>query len=134
MIPPLVSSVSEIRQRLDQVRSAGRRIGLVPTMGALHAGHAANIDRARSECDFVVVSIFVNPLQFGPSEDYQRYPRPLEKDLALCAEKGTDLVFAPETSDMYASPQLAFAEVTRLGDHLCGAFRRVIFEASRQWC
>ena len=123
MIPPLVSSVSEIRQRLDQVRHAGKSIGLVPTMGALHAGHSAIIERARSECDFVVVSIFVNPLQFGPSEDYQRYPRPLEKDLTLCAEKGTDLVFAPETADMYALPQLAFAEVTRLGNHLCGAFR-----------
>ena len=123
MIPPLVSSVSEIRQRLNQVRSAGRRIGLVPTMGALHAGHAANIERARSECDFVVVSIFVNPLQFGPSEDYQRYPRPLEKDAALCAENGVDLIFAPETSDMYASPQITFAEVTRITDHICGAFR-----------
>jgi pantoate--beta-alanine ligase len=123
VIPPLLSSVSEIRLHLGQVRRAGRRIGLVPTMGALHAGHAANIERARNECDFVVVSIFVNPLQFGPSEDYQRYPRPLEKDMALCAEKGTDLVFAPETSNIYALPQLAFAEVTRLGDHLCGAFR-----------
>jgi pantoate--beta-alanine ligase len=123
VIPPLVSSVSEIRQRLNQVRRAGKRIGLVPTMGALHAGHAAVMECARSECDFVVVSIFVNPLQFGPTEDYQRYPRPLEKDMALCAEKGTDLIFAPETSDMYAAPQLAFVEVTRLGEHLCGAFR-----------
>lgn len=123
MIPPLISSVSDIRRQLDPIRRAGKRIGLVPTMGALHAGHAANIECARRENEFVVVSIFVNPLQFGPSEDYQRYPRPLEKDVALCAEKGTDLVFAPDTADMYTEPQLAFVEVTKLGDHLCGAYR-----------
>jgi pantoate--beta-alanine ligase len=123
VIPPLISSVSDVRKHLDPIRRGGRRIGLVPTMGALHAGHAANIERARSECDFVVVSIFVNPLQFGPSEDYQRYPRPLEKDMALCAEHGTDLVFAPTATDMYAEPQLAFVEVTKLDKHLCGSFR-----------
>jgi pantoate--beta-alanine ligase len=121
--PPIVSSVSETREQLDYVRRAGKRIGFVPTMGALHAGHARLIQRAREECDFVVVSIFVNPLQFGPSEDYQRYPRPIEKDAALCAEGGVDLVFAPETGDMYASPQITFVEVTRITDHLCGAFR-----------
>jgi pantoate--beta-alanine ligase len=121
--PPIVSSVSETREQLDHVRRAGKRIGLVPTMGALHAGHASLIDCARAECDFVVVSIFVNPLQFGPSEDYQRYPRPLEKDAALCAETGVDLIFAPATGDMYASPQVTFVEVTRIADHLCGAFR-----------
>jgi len=121
--PPIVSSVSQTRERLDRLRRDGKRIGLVPTMGALHAGHASLIERARAECDFVVVSIFVNPLQFGPSEDYQRYPRPLENDAALCAEKGVDLIFAPETSDMYASPQITFVEVTRITDHLCGAYR-----------
>jgi pantoate--beta-alanine ligase len=120
---PIVPSVSEIRKQLDRTRREGKRIGLVPTMGALHAGHASLMQRARSECDFVVVSIFVNPLQFGPSEDYQRYPRPIEKDAALCAENGVDLIFAPETNDMYASPQITFVEVTRITDHLCGAFR-----------
>ena len=123
MIPWLISSVSDIRRHLDPIRRAGKRIGLVPTMGALHAGHAANIECARRENEFVVVSIFVNPLQFGPSEDYQRYPRPLEQDMALCAEKGADLVFAPAATDMYAVPQLACVEVQKLGDHLCGAFR-----------
>jgi pantoate--beta-alanine ligase len=121
--PPIVSSIPQTRQRLDRVRRDGKRIGLVPTMGALHAGHASLIKRAREECDFVVVSIFVNPLQFGPSEDYQRYPRPIEKDAALCAENGVDLIFAPETGDMYASPQITFVEVTRITDQLCGAFR-----------
>lgn len=120
---PIVASVSEIRKQLDRIRHDGKRIGLVPTMGALHGGHASLIEKARAECDFVVVSIFVNPLQFGPSEDFQRYPRPLEKDTALCAEKGADLIFAPGTNDMYASPQITFVEVTRITDHLCGAFR-----------
>jgi len=123
VVPPVVASVPEIREHLDLVRHAGKRIALVPTMGALHAGHASLIERARAECDFVVVSIFVNPLQFGPSEDYQRYPRPLDRDLKVCADSGADLIFKPETSDMYASPQLTFVEVTRVADHLCGAFR-----------
>jgi len=121
--PPIVSAVSAIRENLDRARRDGKRIGLVPTMGALHAGHVSLIERARVESEFVVVSIFVNPLQFGPSEDYQRYPRPLEKDAALCAESGVDVIFAPETGDMYASPQVTFVEVTRITDHLCGAFR-----------
>jgi len=120
---PIVSSVSETREQLERVRRAGKRIGLVPTMGALHAGHVSLIERARTECEFVVVSIFVNPLQFGPSEDYQRYPRPLEKDAELCTKNGVDLIFAPETGDMYAAPQITFVEVTRITDHLCGAFR-----------
>jgi len=120
---PIVSSVSETREQLERVRRAGKRIGLVPTMGALHAGHVSLIERARTECAFVVVSIFVNPLQFGPSEDYQRYPRPLEKDAELCTKNGVDLIFAPETGDMYAAPQITFVEVTRITDHLCGAFR-----------
>jgi pantoate--beta-alanine ligase len=121
--PAIVSSVSQIREHIDRARREGKRIGLVPTMGALHAGHASLIQRARAECDYVVVSIFVNPLQFGPSEDFQRYPRPIEKDAALCADNGVDLIFAPETSEMYALPQITFVEVTRVTDHLCGAFR-----------
>jgi pantoate--beta-alanine ligase len=92
-------------------------------MGALHAGHASLIENARSASDFVAVSIFVNPLQFGPGEDYLRYPRPLEKDLAVCERMGADLVFAPEVGDMYGVEPRTFVEVTRLGDHLCGPFR-----------
>jgi pantoate--beta-alanine ligase len=92
-------------------------------MGALHAGHASLIEKARAASDVVVVSIFVNPLQFGPNEDYQRYPRPLEKDLEVCQRLGTDLVFAPELKDLYVSQQLTFVEVTHLVDHLCGPFR-----------
>lgn len=92
-------------------------------MGALHAGHASLIQKARSRCDLVTVSIFVNPLQFGPNEDYLRYPRPLERDLDVCKEKGADLVFVPEVKDVYISEQLTYVEVSRLGDHLCGPFR-----------
>ena len=118
-----VRSVSDVRRHLDPLRLQGRVIGLVPTMGALHQGHASLIERARAECDTVVVSIFVNPLQFGPGEDYLRYPRPIEKDLVICREKGTDLVFAPDVSDMFGSSQVTFVEVTGLDAYLCGAFR-----------
>ena len=116
-------TVQEVRTHLASARHDQRRIGLVPTMGALHAGHAGLIEQARSGADLVAVSIFVNPLQFGPGEDYLRYPRPLEKDLDVCRRMGADLVFAPEVAEMYAVEQRTFVEVTRLGDHLCGPFR-----------
>jgi pantoate--beta-alanine ligase len=119
----LARTVEEVREHLDLVRREKRRIGLVPTMGALHAGHASLIEKAKFESVFAAVSIFVNPLQFGPDEDYQRYPRPLDKDLEICERVGADLVFAPEAGELYVSEQLTFVEVSRLGDHLCGAFR-----------
>lgn len=92
-------------------------------MGALHAGHASLMERARAECDFVTVSIFVNPLQFGPNEDYQRYPRPLDRDLEVCQRVGADLVFVPALEELYISEQRTFVEVTRLADYLCGPYR-----------
>jgi pantoate--beta-alanine ligase len=92
-------------------------------MGALHAGHASLIEAARSRSDFVAVSIFVNPLQFGPGEDYLLYPRPLDKDLEVCQRLGASLVFAPGVEDIYISEQRTFVEVEHLGDHLCGPFR-----------
>ncbi len=116
-------TVSDVRKHLAEARLAGHSIGLVPTMGALHAGHATLIERARADAELVAVSIFVNPLQFGPNEDYLRYPRPLEKDLEVCARNGADLVFVPEVDDIYVSPQRTFVEVARLGDYLCGPFR-----------
>ncbi len=98
--------------------------GFVPTMGYLHEGHASLIQKAREENDIVVASIFVNPLQFGPSEDLDRYPRSLEQDLTLCASEGVDLVFAPSVRDMYGeNPVLTRVHVDQLGDHLCGASR-----------
>jgi pantoate--beta-alanine ligase len=92
-------------------------------MGALHAGHEKLIEVARSECRTVVVSIFVNPIQFGPNEDYSRYPRTLDEDLEKCKRLAVDLVFAPSVEEMYPSPQLAFVEVARVSEHLCGKFR-----------
>ena len=118
-----VQTVKEIREALDPVRKPDNSIGLVPTMGALHAGHEKLIETARKECGVVVASIFVNPLQFGPNEDYARYPRSFEKDLEICRRQGADFVFAPPVEAMYPLPQLAFTEVTRVSDHLCGAFR-----------
>lgn len=92
-------------------------------MGALHAGHERLIQSARTECDTVAVSIFVNPLQFAPNEDYSRYPRTLPEDLKICERNGVDVVFAPTVDEMYPSPQITFVEVGRLAEHLCGKFR-----------
>jgi pantoate--beta-alanine ligase len=115
-----VDSIAEVRSLLAK---APRPVGLVPTMGALHAGHGRLIEAARRESATVAVSIFVNPSQFNQSEDYLRYPRPLETDLAFCAAHGVDVVFAPSVEEMYPQPQLAWVEVTRVADHMEGRFR-----------
>ena len=119
----VANTIAETRDRVAAARTAGARIGLVPTMGALHAGHAKLIETAHAECGFVVVSVFVNPLQFGPNEDFQRYPRALPADLEISGSRGADLVFAPAVEEMYPVEQLTFAEVTKVSDNLCGAFR-----------
>src|SRR5690606_18702142 len=119
----VVETVAEVRRAVAAARQRGGRVGAVPTMGALHQGHAALIRRAHAGTDFRVVSIFVNPLQFGPQEDLDRYPRTLEADLALCRELGVDLVFAPTPQEMYPGRQAAFVEVEGLSDTLCGASR-----------
>ena len=120
---PIARTIEEVRKIIGDARLEKLSIGLVPTMGALHAGHASLIERARADSEFVAVSIFVNPLQFGPNEDYLRYPRPLEKDIEVCNRNGADLVFVPGVNDIYVSPQRTFVEVAGLGDCLCGAFR-----------
>ena len=99
----VLETVAGCRAALDRARAAGRVVGLVPTMGALHDGHASLLDRARAECDVVVVSIFVNPLQFGDPEDIAHYPRTLESDLFTCAASGADVVFVPSVGEMYPS-------------------------------
>jgi pantoate--beta-alanine ligase len=118
-----LKTVREIRNALYPARKSGKSIGLVPTMGALHVGHETLMQAARQGADVVTVSIFVNPLQFGPHEDYGKYPRALPKDLEMCKRSGVDRVFAPSVEEMYPLPQLTFAEVTRIEDHLCGPFR-----------
>ena len=119
----LVHTIKAVRDAVADARRRGLKAGLVPTMGALHDGHGSLIEAARRECGYVVVSIFVNPLQFGPTEDYDRYPRTLERDVAYCGEKGADLVFAPEVREMYPSPSLTFVSVEKITDTLCGASR-----------
>jgi pantoate--beta-alanine ligase len=123
MSPAVVSDIAPLREAVAVARRQGRTIGLVPTMGALHAGHLALIEAARAETGYVVVSIFVNPTQFGPKEDFTRYPRPLERDLELCGQAGVDLVFHPEPAVMYPSGYRTQVEVTGLQDVLCGASR-----------
>ena len=119
----LIHKATEARKRLDTVRREGKTVGLVPTMGALHAGHRKLIEEASSECEWVVVSIFVNPLQFGPQEDFDRYPGDLSADLNVCEELGVDAVFAPEVDEMYPSSHRTLVEVKEVTDHLCGRFR-----------
>ena len=97
--------------------------GLVPTMGALHEGHGALLGEARRRCNRVVASIFVNPIQFNQSSDYELYPRTLDSDVAFCAARGVDYVFAPSAAEMYPQPQLAFVDVEEVSRHLCGRYR-----------
>jgi pantoate--beta-alanine ligase len=112
-----------VRQRVAAARAEGGSIGLVPTMGALHAGHLSLIEEARRRCGYVVVSIFVNPTQFGPHEDFDRYPRTLDADLTACQTTGADLVFLPSKSEMYPSGYATFVEPTGLANVLEGAIR-----------
>jgi pantoate--beta-alanine ligase len=121
--PEVVSTVAPLRTRLDAVRAAGETVGFVPTMGALHEGHASLIRRAQQECAHVVVSIFVNPLQFDRADDLARYPRSLEDDLRLCAGLGVRTVFAPAESVMYPTPPVCTVDVGALAGHLCGRHR-----------
>jgi pantoate--beta-alanine ligase len=119
----LAHTVAEVRQAVASARARGQTIGLVPTMGALHEGHASLLRTARRETGFVILSIFVNPTQFGPTEDFARYPRPLEQDLALAEKEGVDLVFFPEVKEMYPEGFGTLVEVSGLQDVLCGASR-----------
>jgi pantoate--beta-alanine ligase len=123
MRPHVLDRIDQVRRWLAPVRLQRRRIGLVPTMGALHAGHARLIEEARAACDCVVVSIFVNPLQFDRADELEKYPRTMDADLALCATLGVDLVLAPRASEIYPSPPMCTVQVGRIADHLCGAHR-----------
>ncbi|MDD5465475.1 MAG: pantoate--beta-alanine ligase [Candidatus Omnitrophica bacterium] len=106
-----------------QISCKGKSIGFIPTMGALHPGHLSLIKQAVKDNDIVVVSIFVNPAQFGPKEDFKKYPRPLKKDLALCRKAGVDLVFLPAEKIMYPQGYSTFVEAGELGAKLCGISR-----------
>lgn len=120
----LARTREELAEALDTPRDGGARIGLVPTMGYLHEGHLSLVDLARQNADFVAASIFVNPLQFGAGEDLDRYPRDLERDLALLERRGADLVFHPSLEEMYPGRgPLVTVDPGPMGDLLCGAFR-----------
>ncbi|MNI39660.1 Pantothenate synthetase [compost metagenome] len=120
----VVRTVEQLRESLDQLRSEGRGpVGLVPTMGFLHEGHASLLRRAKETCGIVVMSIFVNPIQFGPGEDYESYPRDEIRDLALAESRGADIVFIPLAQEMYPKPTRTKIKVSGLTDKLCGASR-----------
>lgn len=119
----VVETVEQVRREVEAARRNGDRIGLVPTMGALHKGHLSLIRAARQACDFVAVSIFVNPTQFGPHEDLDRYPRPFEADLRACAEEGVDLVFHPCVETIYPPGSSTIVEVEGLSQILEGKYR-----------
>jgi pantoate--beta-alanine ligase len=120
----VVTTVAEVRARVAAARAEGKSIGFVPTMGALHEGHFALVRRAREECGYVVVSIFVNPTQFAPGTDFEKYPRDLAGDAAKAEAVGADLVFAPSVEEMYPPGDSTFVEVTgQLVDCLCGPHR-----------
>ncbi len=119
----IVRTVGEMKERARALRASGGVIALVPTMGYLHEGHLTLVRTARELADSVVVSIFVNPTQFGPSEDLATYPRDLERDVALLEDAGADIVFAPEAPDVYPQGFATVVHVQRLGEKLCGAFR-----------
>lgn len=126
--PATVGTVAGLRQRVAQWRVQSQKIGLVPTMGALHDGHAALVRRSIEQCDRTVVSIFVNPTQFAPHEDFATYPRNEDADLALLARLGADLVYMPSAQEMYAEGFATSVQVSRLTEGLCGVTRPHFFQ------
>lgn len=119
----IIKSPAEMYRVIEKNKLKGKTIGLVPTMGALHAGHLSLIKEARRQNDIVVVSIFVNPLQFGPKEDFKRYPRPINKDSLLCKKEGVDFIFYPHASQLYAKDFSSYVIVDKLSGILCGKYR-----------
>jgi len=119
----LIRSIRKIQETLNREKKKSKSIGFIPTMGYLHEGHLSLIRRGRKETDIVVVSIFVNPTQFGPREDYKRYPRNLRKDLKLCEEEGVDYVFSPSVKSIYPKGYSTYVSVEGLTENLCGKFR-----------
>ena len=123
----VVSTITEVRDQIKAWKKEGFTIGFVPTMGYLHEGHGSLIQKARENNDKVVVSIFVNPMQFGPTEDLESYPRDLEKDSAFCQSLGTDLIFHPEAEEMYTDAFCSYVDMNGLTNELCGLSRPIHF-------
>ncbi len=123
----IVGTVKEVREQVKEWKKQGLSVGFVPTMGYLHEGHKSLMDAARKGNDKVVVSIFVNPMQFGPTEDLATYPRDLDHDAALCESAGVDLIFHPEAEEMYEKDFCSFVDMTGLTEGLCGKARPIHF-------
>ncbi len=121
--PHIIAEVRELQRWAEQMRAEGRRIALVPTMGALHEGHLSLVRLAHARADRVVVSIFVNPTQFGPNEDLKHYPRDLASDLSRLRGHGVDVVFTPSVREMYPEGDATWVEVERIGEGMCGGHR-----------
>ena len=123
----IVGTVKEVREQVKEWKKQGLSVGFVPTMGYLHEGHKSLMEAARKDNDKVVVSIFVNPMQFGPTEDLATYPRDLDHDAALCESAGVDLIFHPEAEEMYEKDFCSFVDMTGLTEGLCGKTRPIHF-------
>ena len=123
----IYGQIKQVREAVKEWKKEGKSVGFVPTMGYLHEGHKSLIDAARRENDKVVVSIFVNPMQFGPTEDLATYPRDLDHDAALCESVGVDLIFHPEAEEMYEKDFCSFVDMTGLTEGLCGKTRPIHF-------
>ena len=124
----IVKTIAEVRTQVKEWKKAGLSVGLVPTMGFLHEGHKSLIERAAKENDRVVVSDFVNPTQFGPTEDLASYPRDLERDAKLCEEAGASILFNPEVEEMYFDDRTTFVNMDGLTKELCGKSRPIHFQ------
>lgn len=130
----VAGTIQAVRDLVRAARRKGKKIGFVPTMGAFHIGHISLIEAAVKKSDFVVVSIFVNPTQFGPGEDFEKYPRTFDADLEICRNAGVDLVFAPTKEQMYPEENLTLVNVEKLTDSLCGQFRTGHFRGVATVC
>lgn len=124
----VIRKIINIRDKIKEYRLNGKKIGFVPTMGYLHEGHLSLVKQIREKADIVVMSIFVNPIQFGPNEDFDKYPRDFERDEALAKEAGVDIIFYPEVAEMYPSEILSYVNVEKVSDYLCGAKREGHFK------
>lgn len=119
----IIEKIKKLRKEINIYKTGGLKIGFVPTMGYLHEGHLSLIRAARKDCDKVIVSIFVNPTQFGTGEDFEKYPRDLKNDSFLARKEGADVLFVPDASDMYPEKETTHVDVGELGDNLCGKYR-----------
>lgn len=129
-----IQSIHEMQSHAISLRASGQLIGLVPTMGCLHEGHLSLIDIAKEKTDKVIVSIFVNPTQFGPNEDYDQYPRTLEQDVAICLERGADIVFNPSSKEIYPQGYSTYVKEERVGQGMCGISRPIYFRGVTTIC